>query len=98
MIGTNTWGEGTSGSYAAIPLPNSGLVFTFMPGLSFNDDGSCNSCVGTYPDIWSEQSIEDSIKKWDMLSNGQDIHKFEAILEHDTILKCVINEIKNTNK
>lgn len=93
IIGANTLGEGMSGSFAAVPLPNSGLVFTFMPGLSFNADGSCNSCVGTYPDIWAEQSIEDSVIKWDMLSEGLDVNDISNIMKYDTALKVAISVI-----
>jgi len=52
IIGTNTGGEGRMSSFLMDSLPESGLVYIYMPELAFNSDGSNNAIYGTAPDIY----------------------------------------------
>lgn len=59
IIGDNTGGEGLADSFVAKALPNSGLVFIYMPGKALNADGSDNSVHGTAPDVYIGESVEE---------------------------------------
>lgn len=64
LIGNNTGGEGLMASYKASCLPNSGLVYIYMPGAAKNPDGSDNSAIGTSPDIYaSDDKILEECQK-----------------------------------
>ena len=64
LIGNNTGGEGLMASYKASYLPNSGLVYIYMPGAAKNPDGSDNSAIGTSPNIYaSDDKILEECQK-----------------------------------
>lgn len=43
IIGSNTYGEGTADSFVCNSLKNSGIVYIYFPGISYNKDGTNNS-------------------------------------------------------
>ncbi|WP_346867448.1 MULTISPECIES: S41 family peptidase [unclassified Clostridium] len=59
IIGTTTGGDGTGLSSVPEVLPNSKLVFSIPPAITFNEDGTVNEEIHTEPDIYIEQSLED---------------------------------------
>jgi C-terminal processing protease CtpA/Prc len=94
VIGTNTWGEGTAGSFNVVALPNSKLLVLYMPGYSLNDEGKCSSLYGTAPHVMLEQTKDDYIKQLELIKNNEDIGSLENKLIYDTILKETIERIK----
>ncbi len=91
IVGNNTGGEGLMGSYCAMSLPNSRLVFVYMPGSAKNPDGSDNSAIGTKADIYSALSVEDFIAYTQAVCSGEKISDYEQKLKYDTVLKTAIN-------
>lgn len=87
VIGNNTGGEGLMNSFMAHELPNSKLVFVYMPGGALNPDGSDNSVYGTSPDIYVMQSDDDFYTQLSLLEDGVDISDFNEKLKYDTVLK-----------
>ncbi len=91
IVGNNTGGEGLAYTFNAVSLPNSKLVFIYMPGGAKNPDGSDNSAVGTKADMYISMSQEDFLLYNDMLENGEDTSSYESKLKYDTVLKYSIN-------
>lgn len=90
IVGNNTGGEGLMYSYSAMYLPNSHLVFIYMPGGAKNPDESDNSVCGTKADIYINFSESDFYIYNEMIKNESDLSSFEAKLNYDTVLKyCV---------
>lgn len=87
VIGENTNGEGLARSFTCDYLPNSGLVFIYMFGKAFNEDGTDNSLYGTAPDIYEYISAEGCAKVVELASQGKDPYTFENRLEWDNVLK-----------
>lgn len=89
LIGNNTAGEGRTGSYLTAVLPNSRLVFNYNFGYN-GIDGKDNSVYGTAPDIYSQNGIEQYIKKL-ALDNSL---SFENRLIWDNVLIETLELIK----
>lgn len=94
LIGTNTAGEGLATSFCADSLPNSGLVFIYMPCLAFNTDGTDNSLYGTAPDIYIEQTSESFYNQRNLQMQDMDIYEYQNRLLWDNVLLHVIDLIK----
>jgi hypothetical protein len=91
VVGNNTGGEGLMYSYNAMSLPNSRLVFIYMPSGAKNPDGSDNSVSGTKADVYINLSKEDFNTYNEMIESGEDYTSFEAKMKYDTILKYCVN-------
>ncbi len=78
-------------SYNAMSLPNSRLVFIYMPSGAKNPDGSDNSVSGTKADVYINLSKEDFNTYNEMIESGEDYTSFEAKMKYDTILKYCVN-------
>ena len=95
IIGNNTGGEGLMGSFIANSLPNSKLVFIYMPGKALTADGTDNSSYGTSPDIYISQSYESFYKLQQLQKNNKNPYIFENQLLWDEVLIKAIDIIKN---
>lgn len=95
IIGNNTGGEGLMESYIAHKLPNSELVFVYMPGGALNPDGSDNSVYGTSPNIYVLQSYEDFCEQLEMQEQDKNINDYNTKRKYDTVLKYSIEYLKN---
>lgn len=91
VVGNNTGGEGLMFSFNAMSLPNSCLVFVYMPSGAKNPDGSDNSVCGTKADVYINLSKSDFYTYNEMLENSEDCTLFENKLKYDTALKYCIN-------
>lgn len=91
VIGTATGGEKLGGQVMDM-LPESGLVYMFVPTLCFNDDGTDNSLYGTSPDIYAELSYEGYLKREELLLEdpGRDIRSAADRLIWDDVLKKAV--------
>lgn len=91
IVGNNTGGEGLMGSFCAMEMPNSKLIFVYMPSGAKNPDGSDNSAIGTKADVYSSLSVEDFIAYYEAADSGKKISDYEQKLKYDTVLKTAIN-------
>lgn len=94
IIGENTGGEGKVGTYCHDKLPESGIVFSYMPARACNNDGTENGLYGTFPDIYSRLSADDYYVKENMLCLGIDPYTYENRLEWDSTLNTTLEIIK----
>ena len=90
IIGSNTGGEGLSGSYIVEVLPNSKLVFRYMPSISLDAESPC----GTSPHILVANSVEDISKNIELIRNNEDASTYENRLKWDSVLLRAIEEIE----
>ncbi len=95
LIGMNTAGEGLGASFCVDSLPNSGLVFIYMPCLAFNPDGTDNSVMGTSPDIYIEQTAGSFYKQRELQIQGEDIFTYQNRMIWDNVFLDTIEMIKN---
>ena len=94
LIGSNTMGEGIFANYYMDILPNSKMVYLFIPSYAENTDGMDNSVYGTSPDIYSELSIENFIIQQELIENGEDPYTYENRLKWDNVLIKTLELIK----
>lgn len=94
IIGTNTYGEGTADSFVCSPLKNSGLIYNYFPGISYNKDGKNNSLYGTSPDIYIEQTKDSFYKKRSLQANDLDIKLYTEKMKYDSVLIKTIEMIQ----
>lgn len=86
-------GTPTSGGLGLNPkffvLPNSGLIIRYPDTMALNSDGSINEEVGTWPDIYVEQSYEDFMN---YLKNRKNIDENNVLgtVKYGTVLKKVL--------
>lgn len=95
VIGENTNGEGLAKSFVCDYLPNSGLVFIYMFGKAFNEDGTDNSLYGTAPDIYAYITAEGYGKCNEMIFAGIDPYTYENRQKWDDVLNQAIEMIEN---
>lgn len=93
IIGTNTSGEGLGGSFCSYSLPNSNLVFIYMPCNSLNKDGSNNSIYGTSPDIYIKQSESSFSLQRQMQNENIDTSLYSEKTKYDNVLNSTIEII-----
>jgi len=98
IIGNNSGGEGLMYSYNASVLPNSKLVFIYMPGGAKNPDGSDNSVCGTKPDEYICQSEEDYYTYIEMQNENTNMAIFNEKLKYDTVLRYCVDKFLNQGK
>ncbi len=89
VIGTNTGGEGRMSSFLMDSLPESGLVYIYMPELAFNSDGSNNAIYGTAPDIYVREGVPAENE-----FASDDPYTYENRLKWDNVLIETIEIIK----
>lgn len=94
VIGSNTGGEGTIGDVYTECMPNSNLVFTYTPSVSFSENSKVNSIYGTAPDIYAERSENAASKAHDLLASGTDPYTYGSRRLWDDILKKALELIK----
>lgn len=90
VLGNNTGGEELMGSYNCMALPNSKLVFIYMPGGTFNSDGTDNSAYGTAPDKYVSCSIESLYRKFESYT-----YSYSERKECDEVLKYSLELFEN---
>ena len=95
IIGSNTYGEGTADSFVCNSLKNSGLVYIYFPGISYNKDGTNNSLYGTSPDIYIEQTKDSFYKERSLKANHVDINLYTEKVKYDSVLIKTIEMIKH---
>ncbi len=86
LIGSKTMGEGIFANYYMDILPNSKMVYLFIPSYAENTDGMDNSVYGTSPDIYSELSVENYMIQQELIENGEDPYSYENRLKWDNVL------------
>lgn len=86
LIGSNTMGEGIFPNYYMDILPNSKIVYLFIPSYAENADGMDNAVYGTAPDIYSELSVENYILQQELIESGEDPYTYENRLKWDNVL------------
>ena len=89
IIGTNTGGEGLGASFICDTLENSSLIYIYYPSIQTKHKG--NSCTGTTPDIYIEQTVEDYKLKEKCKMEGTAL-EYQWRLQYDTALKYIIKE------
>jgi C-terminal processing protease CtpA/Prc len=92
VIGNNTGGEGLANSYNMVSLPNSKVVFVYMPGGAKNPDGTDNSVYGTAPDDYVTQSIEDYYAECE--NNTDNAFDYSEDYEYDTVLRWAVDVLE----
>lgn len=92
VIGNNTNGEGLAGSYHVDICPESKLVFSYMPGGAKNPDNTDNSVIGTAPDIYVTQTIDEFFT---MLKSENELNdeNWDTILSYDPEIRRAISEL-----
>lgn len=98
IIGENTNGEGLADSFVCDYLPNSGLVYIYMFGKAYNEDGTDNSLYGTAPDVYSYITPEGYGKCSEMISAGEDPFTFENRQKWDDVLIRALEMFRGTGK
>lgn len=94
LIGSNTIGEGIFANYYMDILPNSKMVYLFIPSYAENSDGMDNAVYGTSPDIYSELSVENYIMQQELIENDEDPFTYENRLKWDNVLIETLEIIK----
>lgn len=94
IVGTNTYGEGTAGSFNSNSLKNSGLVHIYFPSYSYNQDGTNNAVYGTSPDIYIEQSKDSFYKQRELEKKQKDINTYNEKVKYDNVLIQTIKIIQ----
>lgn len=94
VVGSNTGGEGLTGTYVMDCLPNSKILFTYNPCQAINMDGTDNSVYGTAPDIYVNQTIDGFYLKQRLTAEGEDPYTYENRLKWDNVLTETIEMIK----
>ena len=90
IVGENTGGEGKGASFICDSLSNSSLIYVFYPSEPLQDVDK-NVCLGTTPDIYVNQSVEDYILYEKCCKEGISA-EYTSKLQYDTILKYVVNQ------
>lgn len=94
IVGTNTYGEGTAGSFYCNSLKNSGLVYIYFPSYSYNQDGTNNAVYGTSPDIYIEQTKDSFYKQRELQKKQKDINTYNEKIKYDNVLIEIIKTIQ----
>lgn len=92
LVGNNTGGEGLMKSYLVDYLPESGIVFTYMPELAFNEEGKNNGVYGTSPHYYVAETSP-NMEEYEAL--GEDPYVYKNRLEWDNVLNETIKIIMN---
>ncbi len=94
LIGSNTMGEGIFANYYMDILPNSKIMYLFIPSYAENSDGMDNAVYGTSPDIYSELSVENYIIQQELIESGENPYTYENRLKWDNVLIETLKIIK----
>lgn len=90
IIGTHTRGEGLVGTSFMELMPNSKLVYIYMPSTANNSDGTSNIIYGTAPDIYIENNAESYIARQKIA----DFSAYKNRLKWDNVLIETLEIIK----
>ncbi|MBQ3513326.1 MAG: S41 family peptidase [Lachnospiraceae bacterium] len=93
IVGNNTGGEGLGNSYICDTLKNSSLIYVYYPSELGKED-TYNQCLGIEPDVHINLSIED-YRRIPELNENENLSEYEKQLQYDTVLKWVIEDMKN---
>lgn len=89
VIGSNTGGEGLGDSFVCHSLKNSSLVYIYYPSTNCDE---LNSRLGTSPDIYINQTLEDyKLEKELALAGKPD--SYSNRMTYDTVLKYTVELI-----
>ena len=94
LVGSNTMGEGIFANYYMDILPNSKMVYLFIPSYAENSDGMDNAVYGTTPDIYSELSVENYIIQQELIEDDENPYTYENRLKWDNVLIKTLELIK----
>ncbi len=92
LVGNSTGGEGLMSSFLVDYLPESGIVFTYVPELAFNEEGKNNSVYGTSPHYYVNEASP-NLAEYE--ARGEDPYTYENRLEWDTVLNKTISLIED---
>ena len=91
IVGTNTGGEGISGTPFNCYLPISHFMFAYSP--TTNKDYPDDSFYGTLPDVYVPFTLEEYYARLDMSEQGLDVDSYETRQEWDQALLKVLDMI-----
>lgn len=93
IVGTNTKGEGVSGSPFNCYLPESRFMFVYVPtiNMSFPED----SYYGTEPDVYIHFTVEEFIKRRELDAQGVDVDEYNERMAWDQTLLKVLEMADN---
>ena len=94
IIGSNSGGEGLSGTFMIDILPESYLVFCYNCSEAYNSDGTNNSIYGTSPDIYVQLSKENYLIYKQLVLLNEDPYTIENRLKWDNVLIETLELIK----
>lgn len=90
IVGKNTGGEGKGAGFICNSLPNSSLIYIYYPSEPVRENDQ-NVCLGTMPDIYVNQSVEE-YKIYEEICKEGDWSEYTSKLQYDTILKYVVSQ------
>lgn len=93
VVGTNTRGEGISGTPFHCYLPNSRFMFIYTS--TANTDVPENNYLGTSPDIYIPSTVEELCRKRELSAQDLDVDSFEVRMMYDQTLIYVVDLAKN---
>ncbi len=96
IIGSNSGGEGLSGTFMIDILPESYLVFCYNCSEAYNNDGTNNSIYGTSPDVYVQLSKENYLIYKQLILLNEDPYTIENRLKWDNVLIETLEIIKET--
>jgi len=97
LIGNNTGGEGLGSMAFTDRLPESGLIFTYMPTAALNSDGISNGAYGTSPDVYCELTKSGYSDFLELIDLGDDPYTYENRLKWDSVLIKTLEIIEGKN-
>ncbi|SCW50845.1 Peptidase family S41 [Ruminococcaceae bacterium YRB3002] len=91
LVGTNTEGEGISGSPCNCYLPESRFMFVYVPTV--NVTYPYDSCKGIEPDIYVHFTVEEYLQRYELIRQGSDVESYGSRMTWDKTLQTVIELI-----
>lgn len=92
IVGDTTGGEGLGASYICDYMGNSSLIYVYYPSVSYNQETLEKIYGGTTPDYYVGRTVEEFRLRQRYMAEGT-AWEYENQLEHDAVLKWVINDL-----
>jgi C-terminal processing protease CtpA/Prc len=94
IIGTSTGGEVLASSTNSVTLPESGLIFNYVPSVHDIYGIDTNSLYGTEVDIYVNETSESFYNKLSLIELGIDPYGFIYRIQWDNVLNTAIGLIE----
>lgn len=92
IVGDATGGEGLGASYICNYMENSSLIYVYYPAVAYEQEKSDKIYGGTVPDYYVGRTVEEFRLRQYYMAKGI-AWEYENQLEHDAVLKWVINNL-----